>query len=174
MKWPIQTLHSQALRGKCSGALCGCKSSNTVLSCQIKHKSLLKACSPQLSIWSVSTLRIRTERASPWSRQLSPVCISLGGNTTNVTFWCLNSLSGVMSPVKPSDRSPVPRRMQGGLSCVKYHASNSRCWQKCSRPPHPHKMLCFWVSFSKAAVFLGFVCLQPISGKNVQRFLALS
>lgn len=51
-----------------------------VLSCQIKLKSLLKVCSPQWSTWSVSMLRIRTGRASPWFRQLSPVRISLHGN----------------------------------------------------------------------------------------------
>lgn len=51
-----------------------------VLSCQIKLKSLLKVCSPQWSTRSVSMLRIRTERACPWLRQLSPVRISLHGN----------------------------------------------------------------------------------------------
>lgn len=164
--------HEMANTGQCFAALCGCESSNTVLSCQIKHKSLLKACSPQLSIWSASMLRIRMERASPWSRRLSPVCISLGGNTTNVIFWCLNLLSSVTSRVKASGRSPVPRRMQDDLPCVKYHASNSRCQQKCSPSLHPHKILRFWFSFTKAAESFGALfAFNQSAGKMCKDFL---
>lgn len=157
--WLTQVLHSRLLRSQCSAALRR-RWTNVVLSCQIKHKSLLKVCSPQLSIWSVSTLRIRTERASPWLRQLSPVRISLHGNKTNVIYWYLNLPCSITSPVKASGRCLVSRRMQGGLPCDKYCAPklhmlakmqslSLRHWQNAI--PHPIKMLRFWFSFTKAA-----------------------
>lgn len=142
-------------QGQLSAAAQSCRWTNVFLSCQIKHKSLLKACSPQLSIWSVSTLRIRTERASPWLRQLSPVRISLHGHKTNVICRCLN----LPCPVTASGRCLASRRMQGGLPCDKYHAPKLQMlakmqslslkhWQNAI--PHPLKMLHFWFSFTKA------------------------
>lgn len=142
--------------------------------CQIKHKSLLKVCSPQLSTWSVSTLRIRTERASPWWRQLSPVCISLCGNKTQVIYWCLNLPCSITSPVKPSGRCLVPRRIWGGLPCDKYHAPklqmlakmqsfSPRRWQNAVF--HPTKCCASnFLSLKPRSVF--GLCLQPISGKK--------
>lgn len=190
--WLIQALHSRLLRGQCSAALCSCRWTNVVLSCQIKRKSLLKVCSPQLSIWSVSTLRIRMERAFPWLRQLSPVCISLHSNKTNVFYWCLNLPCSIASSVKESGRCLVSRKMQGGLPCDKYRAPNLKMlakmqslslkhWQNAI--PHPIKMLCFWFSFTKAAksfwVFFAFsrsgrkMCKDLLSGARWQRWLLL-
>lgn len=180
MVWLTQPLHLMLLRSQFPAALCSCRWTNVVLSCQIKQKWRLKVCSLQLSIWSVSTLRIRMERASPWLRQLSPVCISLHGNRMNVIYWYLNLPCSITSPVKASGRCLVCRRMQGGLPCDKYLAPklqklariqslSLKHWQNAI--PHCFKMLCFWFSFTKATKsFWGFVCLQPISGKNAQRY----
>lgn len=75
-----QAIHSRLLWGQLSAVFVLFFLTDGVLSCQIKLKSLLKVCSPQWSTWSVSLLRIRMGRASPWFRQLSPVRISLHGN----------------------------------------------------------------------------------------------
>lgn len=185
----VQTLRSGLLRGQFSAALCSRRWTNVVISCQIKHKSLLKVCSPPLSIWSVSTLRIRTERASPWLRQLSPVRISLHGNKINVISWCLNLPCSITSPVKASGRCPVSRGMQGDLPCDEYHAPKLQMLAKMeslslkyrlNAIPHPIKMLRFWFSFTKAAksfwVLFAFsqsvekMCNVP-SGARWQRWL---